>query len=352
MYKSVTTSVLVIMVALLGLATTVGVSAAKPIIPVFVLNNIDWTSASVGGVGNGPATIVLSGVTGPVKRATLYWMGIDNFGPYGPATLPGPAGSQGGKEELLLERTQVPTACDGVYGAATIMFNGNPITGGSTGDATTNCWGGGSSRGYRADVTAYVAGDGSYTLSGLKADECDNVNGASLIVTYDDGVTTNNRDLVFFEGNDSNFSAGFPGETDGWHAVLPGITYRTGSVFVDLFLGDGQTFLSAGLDDNSLTFTAGGPSVVVPDGTCIYDGCSTPNAGLGRASNGSLWDANSADITGCFTVPATYTLAMDGQDPFYDCTGLILAIIDLQAGAAPVPVSPTSWGKVKATYHR
>lgn len=55
----------------------------------------------------------------------------------------------------------------------------------------------------------------------MTADACDDVNGASLIVAFDDGVATNNRDIVFFEGNDSN-------ETDGWHAALPGITFTAG----------------------------------------------------------------------------------------------------------------------------
>lgn len=56
------------------------------------------------------------------------------------------------------------------------------------------------------------------------------------------------------------------------------------------------------------------------------------------------------DISGVFGPPGTYTLTLDGQDPFFDCTGLVLAIVNLEAGSAPVAVTPSSWGKLKAAY--
>jgi hypothetical protein len=164
------------------------VALATPIHNVRTESNIDWTSAGIGGVGGGSGTIHLTGVSGTVHKAFLYWHGIDRK-------------CLGG---------------DGVYDNDTITFNGTQITGVSLGDATTNCWllpsngppcdvpTEGSSRAFRADVSALVTGNGDYALSGLSAKTGHNANGASLVVTFDDGNPKNNRDLVFFEGNDSN----------------------------------------------------------------------------------------------------------------------------------------------------
>jgi hypothetical protein len=70
---------------------------------------------------------------------------------------------------------------------------------------------------------------------------------------FDDGNSTNNRDLAFFEGNDSNIPDGFPGEDPGWNATLSGITYGGGSVNAQFRLADGQNF-----SDDSVTFVGSG----------------------------------------------------------------------------------------------
>jgi hypothetical protein len=348
---------LLLLVAL-GVATSAGRSDATPVTASFVLRDVDWTSAAVSGIGGGngvggTGTITLAGVGGPVTHAVLYWHGIDNYTLRAAAQVPSDIEAQKGSTHSAHGVPNHTNACDGVYDNPTILFNGVPVTGIALGDATTNCWGDGSSRAFRADVTALVGGNGAYALSGMTTDECDDVNGASLIVTFDDGYSANNRDLVFFEGNDSNFPSGFPGETDGWHATLPGIDFTTGTVSVQLHLADGQDFL-AGLDDNSLTFSAVGPTVVVPDALGRYDGDSTPDAGYSRSealgTPGDLWDVHTFDVSSLFTTSGTYTLSMDGQDPTYDCTGLVLLIMNLEAGSAPVPARTTTWGKLKAAY--
>jgi hypothetical protein len=343
--------------AFLALAITAAPSGATPVTASFVLTDTDWTSGAVGGIGGGngiggSGTIAIAGVSGPVSKAYVYWHGIDNLSLRSAA--PGIESVAWGSTRAGDIESSAGGGCDGFYAAATILFNGVPVTGVSLGDATTNCWGGGSSRAYRADVTSLVTGNGLYTVSSMTVDPCDDVNGASLIVAFDDGNATNNRDIVFFEGNDSNIAAGFPGETDGWHATLPGIAYTSGSAGIQLHLGDGQNFVGTGLDDNILTISAGGPAVVIPDGLNIYDGASTPTAGFSRSvavgTPGTLWDVHTFDISGVFGAPGMYTLALHGQDPNFDCTGLVLAIVDLVAGQAPVPAQATSWGKMKATY--
>jgi hypothetical protein len=345
----------VVSLFILAIAVTASPSGATPITASFVVEDTDWTSGAVGGIGGGngiggSGSITIAGVTGPVTKAYLYWHGIDNNALRTAATQPGEEskGMGGTKAESV---AGTPGGCDGVYNSPGILLDGVPVNGISLGDATTNCWGDGSSRAFRADVTSLVAGNGSYTLSSMTTDACDDVNGASLIVAFDDGNVANNRDLVFFEGNDSNIAQGFPGETDGWHGILNGIAYTSGSAAIQLHLGDGQNFTVSGMDDNSLTIAAGGPAVVIPDGLNIYDGASTADAGFSRSvaagTPGTLWDVHTFDISGVFTGPGNYNLTLDGQDPNNDCTGLVLAIIDLVAGQAPVPAQATSWGKLK-----
>ena len=336
-----------------GLAACSQWANATPVTNAFTLRDVDWTYAAIGGTGGGcgvggSGDLMLSGVTGPVTHAYLYWHGIDNAAVQ--CVLDAAAAAKAGGVGASSERAEGST-CDGVYDNPTVVFNGAQVTGVSLGDATTNCWGAGSSRAFRADVTSLVSGNGTYSLSGLVNDPCDDSNGASLIVTYDDGNVLNNRDLVFYEGNDSNISESFPGETDGWHATLAGIHFIEGTASVQLHVADGQAFDPMGLDDNSLTFSAGGTPIVIPDAFHRYDGDSTPDAGFSRSTvPGALWDVHTFDLTPLFTSEDTYTLSMDGQDPFGDCLGLVVLLVNLEAGSAPVPTLHRSWGSVKSIY--
>jgi hypothetical protein len=108
---------------------------AKTLVRARKISGVDWVSAGVGAIPADTADIVLAGVTGTVTGAFLYWGGLN----------PG----------------------DGVasYDNGTIGINGNTIIGTSIGDTGTNCWGQGASRVYVADVTPYVTGDGTYTLT-------------------------------------------------------------------------------------------------------------------------------------------------------------------------------------------
>ncbi len=275
---------------------------ATPITKRRTAVNVDWCSAGISGVGGGSGNINLDCVNGTVKKAFLYWHGINNSSP------------------------------SAVYDNATVNINGNPVTGISLGDATTNCWGPGSSRAFEADVTGFVYGDGSYEITNLSSLSGYNANGASLVVIFDDGNDENNRDLVFFSGNDSNYSGGFPGEDEGWHASLPGIDYRGGSVAAQLHLADGQY---AG--DSDLKFSTANGSYTINDNEALYDGNSLPTAGTSRSgSYGQLWDSHTIDITPAFAgTPGLVTLNIDGQEAGSDCLGLSLMLLDLEPFSAP-----------------
>jgi hypothetical protein len=296
--KRSSTHVLGALIAGLCLGTS---AYADPIIHTITENGVDWTSAGISGVGAGTGDITLAGVTGPVDTARLYWHGIDSGG-------------------------------DGNYDNATVTIDGNVVVGTAIGTANTNCWGSGNSVAYQADVSAFVAGDGVYTIAGMSDGAGHNANGASIVVTFDDGNPANNRDLAYFEGNDSNIPAGFPGEDDGWHAVLTPINYDgAGTVGIQFHNADGQTFT-----DGDLTLDTGAGPLVIPDAVGLWEGTSVPSAGTSRAPNGELWDIHSFDITRAFApVAGAVSLNLDGMEFTSDCLGLVLALVDLPAGSLP-----------------
>ena len=309
----------IVSVSAFAFALLVTRAHGAPVRQGLVASGVDWTAAGVGGVSGGTGVISLSGVSGTVRQAFLYWHGID-------------------EPEL---------GGDGVYDNEAIVFAGHPIVGIPIGDSGTNCWptidqATGTSRSFRADVTDFVPGNGRYTLSGLSAKTGHSANGASLIVFFDDGSSENDRDVVVFEGNDSNV-VGFPGEDDGWHATLTGIQYSGGSVTAQLHVADGQSF-----PDNSLTFTSTVSSVSIPDTDTLWDGVSVPNFGASRADNGSLWDIHSFDLTNAFSEHGQYTLSMDGQQfsgtsmVTGDCLSLVVLLLDFQAGSVPPPTTSTA----------
>jgi hypothetical protein len=289
-------------------------SAVRPLKPVTfaqTVNNTDFVQAGISGVGSdNSVSITVSGVSGTVTKALLYYHGIG----------------------------------DPTYSPTGVAFNGVPVVPTNIGDSSTNCWGSGSSTAYRADVTAQVVlagGNGTYSVDNLANGAGLSANGASLIVFFNDGNSTNNRDVALFEGNDSDV-AGFPGDPSGWQATLSGINYTTGTAHASFHVADGQ---AAG--DGDVTFTAtpnvGGTNpLTFPDNATTFDGNSLPDNGTGRLGPGqALWDINTFDITGLFNnTPGTYSI--DLTHPIAsDCLGLIVLALDFEAGALPPPTDTT-----------
>ena len=277
------------------LSNTTGVSGPviikSVVIPNTTVYNTDLASAGVAGgitrvIGS---PIALSGVSGTVTKAFLYWHGVTNS---------------------LTDAGN------------TIMVNATTVNGTNIGVSSSNCWPFNNSQAYRADVTALVqsTGNGNYILSEFGAL---NPNGASLIVFFNDGSSLNNRDVVIFDGNDSNVAFGgiignpnAPADPQGWDVLLSGINYTSGTANIQLHVGDGQPFLDAALFVNA--------TELVPAGG-IFQGNSV--------AGGELWDIQSFNVTS-FLSPGLNSLNFtSGLDN--DCLGLIVALIDLPAGAAP-----------------
>lgn len=270
---------------------------ASNLVPYTTFFDTDYSSFGYGGMRNiGTGTITVSGTTGPATNALLYWHG------------PGFSSS--------------PTA------NSSVLFNGNRVDGVSLGLSSDNCWGFPNSQAYRADVTPYVTGDGAYSLADFRKPGTADINGVSLVSFYDDGVSANNRDLVIFNGNDSNISNSF--DANGWNITLAGINYTSGTAFLEMHVSDGQGFTDDAVKINGIN--------VVPVGA-NFQGNSTPFGASAATTNGSLWDIRRFDITS-FLTPGLNTINMT-TGVVSDCLSCVLIGIDLPAGAAPEqPVIP------------
>jgi Domain of unknown function (DUF5011)/HYR domain len=282
----------------------------------------DYLSAGVGGMRNfGYGTITLTNLTGTVRKAYLYW--------HGP---------------MVMEATNPAVN-------AVVKVNGQTVVGSNLGMASDNCWFSQGynyliSHAYRADVTSIVAsnGNGKYLLTefmkpfGTNAIGV-NVNGASLLVFYDDGNPANNRDIVLFEGNDSNATSPFPTNSPayddiGWNVKLSGINYTSGPVAMQFHVSDGQYFEP--LDDGPITMNN---SIVLEPQGHAFSGNSVPSANNGPKNNGSLWDIRTYSI-GQYLTNGVNTISVSNKFVLADCISLVAAVINLPAGAAPRTNAP------------
>jgi hypothetical protein len=254
--------------------------------------NTDYLSVGVGGmrdVGTGTLTVTGSFALSTVTRAYLYWHGVSN------------SSTDVGKK---------------------IKVNTSTVEGTSIGVSASNCWPYTNSQAYRADVTSLVKSSGGRTFDLSDFGEL-NPNGASLILFYSDGNSDNNRDIVLFEGNDSN--AGFsgfpdnpnaPADPEGWDVLLSGLTYQPGNASIELHVGDGQPFT-----DDAIVLNG---TQIAPTGA-VFNGTTVPG--------GALWDIRSFDVASFLSPSATSLNITTGLNA--DCLSLIVAVINLPAGSAP-----------------
>ena len=155
------------------------------------------------------------------------------------------------------------------------------------------------------------------------------VNGVALIVFYDNGNSGDDRNVVLWNGNDSNCLAG--GVPENWDETINGVPYQGGSASLDFVVADGQSFTDGAVLVNGSTLVAGGQ---------VFDGDTGPNYG-GNPSGvtGSLWDVESFDLTSFLTTGSNnlhITSSAAG-----DCLSLVVAAANVPA-SAPVILSPAA----------
>ena len=253
--------------------------------------NTDVAEFGFGGMrGIGTGSITVSGVSGPVFHAFLYWNGPTN-------------------------------STDPAVNAA-VTFNGSAVTGTNIGVSGDNNWGFQNTQSYRADVTSLVTGNGAYGLAGFLKPAAD-INGVALIVFHDNGNSGDDRNVVLWNGNDSNCLTG--GTPENWDETITGVPYQGGSASLDFVVADGQSFT----DDAVLV----NGSPLVPAGQ-IFDGDSTP-----PGVAGSLWDVESFDLTSFLATGSNNLHITTGT--VQDCLSLVVAVANVPA-SAPVILAPTT----------
>lgn len=270
----------------------------------------DFIAAAVGGLRDtSSAGINVSGLSGTVNKAYLYW--------HGPINSTNPLAN------------------------AVIRVNNQTVTGVNIGYSDDNCWGYNNSQAYRADVTSLVRAErnGTYFLSQfVKQGTNINANGASLLIFYNDSNPANNRDIVIFEGNDSNADNFY--DALGWNVSLSGINYTAGRAFIQLHVSDGQIYEDDALVLNGENIEHRGQ---------VFQGTMVQAANNGPGGTGRLWDVATYEVTDLLAAGSN-TLAMThgylGRDhhPKGDCVSLIVAVINLPEGAAPGNTAPVVAG--------
>ncbi len=278
--------------------TVVAPSIANNLSAGPVVAGTDFAVFGVGGLrGTGIGSIVVSGTSGSISRAILIWHGVSNS----------------------------TTAVSSTATLGATSFTGNNI-----GLSSDNCWSLSSSQAFQVDVTSAVTGNGTLTLSIPRGATFD-PNGASLLVFFNDGNATNNRDIAVFWGNDSNTVNTF--DSAGWNATLSGINYSSGAANLSLIVSDGQNFGETGT--NTVTLNA------LPFTYPLFQGSTVPTAAGSTVTSGGLWDQATATITSALVV-GNNTLTLGGSPEIAsDCLSLVSAVFNLPAGTiTPGPPPP------------
>ncbi len=132
--------------------------------------NTDFLSFGIGGLRDvGSGSIEVTGISNTIKEAYIYWHGVKNS----------------------------------VTDIRSLNVNETVVIGENLGYSGSNRHPEPLSQSLKADITDLVkaTGNGTYNLK----DFGDlNPNGATIIIFFDDGDASNNRDITIIEGNDSS----------------------------------------------------------------------------------------------------------------------------------------------------
>jgi hypothetical protein len=277
--------------------------------PQISVTKTDVAESGFGGMravpsgGDGTGTITVSGIPigASITKAFLWWNGPTN--------------------------STDPTA------NAAVTFNGTSVTGTNIGISGDNNWGFQNTQSYRADVTSLVTGDGSYSLAGFVKPGGIDINGVGLMVFYRNGTTSDDRNVVLWNGNDSNCLTG--GTPESWDETINDVPYQGGTASLDFIVGDGQSFTDNEVDINGLPFILEGQ---------IFDGDSTPRPGDSTPpfAADSLWDVKSFTGLESFLPAASNDLHVTmTTTSAHDCLSLVVAAANVPV-SGPVIIAPTA----------
>ncbi|HEY6331625.1 MAG TPA: hypothetical protein VI756_20030 [Blastocatellia bacterium] len=247
----------------------------------------DYTAAGVGLRGLAQGTVAISGIPAgaSVQKALLYWGMLDD-----------------GEDPTLKQLT----------------FNGTAITGERIGAGPDTCWGRSNSFTYRADVTPFVAGNGTFNLTNVANGGFILGEGASLVVIYQ-AAGLPSKTVMVADGN-VVFPAVASGATSfqGFSALGP-VSAKT-----TFMVGDGQV-------------QTAGPTPVSFIGSLGKINFS----GLFSANDGPFWDTdtfNVSSVTGAASSNGSATITLNN-----DCLLWSAQAFSVTSPAAnPAPVTATA----------
>jgi len=270
----------------------------------FAITDTDFASAGVGGTwGSGSGTLTIAGIpiTATVTKALLYWQG--------------------------------PTISTNPAINASVVFDDHSVTGTNIGFSQPDCWGppAGANfincQAYRVDVTGYVSStQTNYSLAGFRKETGGAIDavtqGISLLVFYDDGNPSNNKNVYLFDGTDSNMASEF--DATGWEMTMTPVNFPVGSTAsLQLHVAGGQVTTDQGgtpTNDGELVLNG---QILVPEGL-IFQGDSVPPNQPPNPPSG-LWDIKDFDISS-FVNQGTTTLSLTSPIAA-DCSSLVVAAV-------------------------
>lgn len=149
---------------------------------------------------------------------------------------------------------------------------------------------------------------------------------------YDDGDTTNDRNLQIAIGNQSRAEL-----------IQQYTSYLGGDIYAQLHASDGQPWVDSGVrfDIRAVTGSPVGSTTIL-DSDQFLDGVSVPDMGNGREGNGSgLWDIHTINITRAFQLqqlqPNTYSVEMVQLPDSNDSLKWIALAIDQPSDGSLTP---------------
>jgi len=311
---------------------------ATPLTHFQTFTNVNYASAGVGGVREtGYGTIQLTNVpAGTVLHAYLYWFGLGGEGDLGyEETLGNTNGTIFISSDLssnLLANEISTNFSDGlpwsysflndpsstfhyIPSVTNAIITNYQVNGQCIGISGVDSWSFAPfdfqfSQAYRADVTSLVTGSGSYVLSyatpfGYNDGGLGNgagMEGASLVVIYNDPNNTNKNDIIIENGCDENSANSY--DALGWSATITNIIYNTGdAIDLEFHVGDGQLeYLETALYLNGQLLAPSNPVVSLTTGQLIgqvfWGACPYDPTSSFRYTffTGSLWDINNYNI--------------------------------------------------------
>ena len=152
----------------------------------------------------------------------------------------------------------------------TATINGFAVTGTEAGAAGQACWGTDNSV-FRADVTARVSGNGTYTIADLPSSSGVDTNGVALLVTYQHAQSPAVRRIMVSDGAIS--------------------TNETGEIVASTFVTGARPLASA-----ARFHLVAADGQVFPDGEVLFNG-AVIGVDQFPGSDGSMLDARSYDVS-------------------------------------------------------